>query len=126
MLGVYEINRIELLRDVFIWAYERSCQQYVAVKESLVPPDSFRLKYRTELSDAIRLIVLNKKTVSDANIRSAISPTVVSQDYSKFIALVLKEFNTLYEGNISRFRLAPSEFNLWQDAVNKKKLKSAK
>jgi Fic family protein len=27
MLGVYEFNRIELLRDVFVWAYERSCQQ---------------------------------------------------------------------------------------------------
>ncbi len=25
-LGVYELNRIELLRDVFVWAYERSCQ----------------------------------------------------------------------------------------------------
>ena len=24
MLGVYELNRVELLRDVFIWAYERS------------------------------------------------------------------------------------------------------
>lgn len=25
ILGVYELNRVELLRDVFIWAYERSC-----------------------------------------------------------------------------------------------------
>jgi hypothetical protein len=24
-LGVYELNRVELLRDVFVWAYERSC-----------------------------------------------------------------------------------------------------
>lgn len=32
MIGVYELNRIELLRDVFVWAYERSCQQYVAVQ----------------------------------------------------------------------------------------------
>jgi len=31
MLGVYELNRIELLRDVFVWAYERSCQQYLAI-----------------------------------------------------------------------------------------------
>jgi hypothetical protein len=23
-LGVYELNRIELLRDVFVWGYERS------------------------------------------------------------------------------------------------------
>jgi hypothetical protein len=36
MIGVYEF---ELLRDVFVWAYERSCQQYVAVKQNLVPPD---------------------------------------------------------------------------------------
>lgn len=41
-------------------------------------------------------------------------------------ALALKEFNTLYEGNISRFRLAPSEFNLWQDAVNKRDCKQKK
>ena len=46
MIGVYELNRIELLRDVFVWAYERSCQQYVAVKQNLVPPDIFRLRYR--------------------------------------------------------------------------------
>jgi len=35
MIGVYELNRIELLRDVFVWAYERSCQQYVAVQRTL-------------------------------------------------------------------------------------------
>ena len=27
-LGVYELRRIELLRDVFVWAYERSCKRY--------------------------------------------------------------------------------------------------
>lgn len=126
MLGVYETNRIELLRDVFIWAYERSCQQYVAVKESLVPPDSFRLKYRTELSEAIRYIALKRKSLTEANIRSAIPSTVLLQDYGNFIALVLREFNNLYEGNISRFGLAPSEFKLWQDAVNKRNLKRSK
>ncbi len=47
MLGVYELNDVALLRDVFVWAYERSCQQYVAVQQQLVPPDTFRLRYRT-------------------------------------------------------------------------------
>lgn len=120
MLGVYEINRIELLRDVFIWAYERSCQQYAAVKESLVPPDSFRLKYRAELSEVIRAIVLNRKTASDANIRSAIPPTVVPQDHGRFIALALKEFYALYEGNIARFRLSPADFKLWQKKADER------
>ena len=33
VLGVYELNRVDLLRDVFVWAYERSCQQYVRSEE---------------------------------------------------------------------------------------------
>lgn len=34
VLGVYELNRIELLRDVFTWAYERFCQHYMAVRQN--------------------------------------------------------------------------------------------
>jgi hypothetical protein len=30
--GSIELNiRVELLRDVFVWAYERSCQRYMAI-----------------------------------------------------------------------------------------------
>ena len=28
LLAVYELNRIDLLRDVFVWSYERSCAQF--------------------------------------------------------------------------------------------------
>ena len=30
LLAIYELNQIELLRDVYIWAYERSCALYSA------------------------------------------------------------------------------------------------
>jgi hypothetical protein len=33
-LGVHELNQVELLRDVFVWAYERSCQRYLAITQS--------------------------------------------------------------------------------------------
>ncbi len=46
MLGVYELNRIELLKDVFMWAYERSAARYAVLRQSLGEPDAFRLKYR--------------------------------------------------------------------------------
>jgi fido (protein-threonine AMPylation protein) len=46
-LAVYELNRIELLRDVFVWAYARSCAQYTVVRESMGQPDPLRLRYRT-------------------------------------------------------------------------------
>ena len=41
-LGVYEFNRIELLRDVFLWAYERSSQQYRIVRDAVVQPNPVR------------------------------------------------------------------------------------
>lgn len=39
-LGVYELNRVELLRDVFVWAYERSCQRYLAITQTMLQPDA--------------------------------------------------------------------------------------
>lgn len=35
-----------LLRDVFVWAYKRSCSRYSAVRQSLGEPDLFRTQYR--------------------------------------------------------------------------------
>ena len=35
MLGVYEMNKIDLLKDVVIWAYERSAERYTVVRQSL-------------------------------------------------------------------------------------------
>ncbi len=38
---------IALLRDVFIWAYERSAARYAAVRQSLGESDPFRMRHRT-------------------------------------------------------------------------------
>ena len=29
LLGVYELNQVELLAEIFVWAYERSCLRYL-------------------------------------------------------------------------------------------------
>src|SRR5450830_1478180 len=80
VLGVYELNRIELLRDVFVWAYERSCQQYVAVQQQLVPPDTLRLRYRNELTEAVRAIIRAGQSANESTIRSLIPVSVVNED----------------------------------------------
>ncbi len=33
LLGVYELNRVEYLRDLYVWAYGRSAARYKAVRE---------------------------------------------------------------------------------------------
>lgn len=117
MIGVYELNRIELLRDVFVWAYERSCQQYVAVRQQLIPPDTFRLRYRAELTEAVRALVRGEQAVSEAAIRAAIPATVAEGDRARFFTLIEEEFRNLHAGNAIRFGLRPLEFAAWKSGA---------
>lgn len=115
MLGVYEMNRVDLLRDVFVWAYERSCQQYVAVRSQLVPPDTFRLRYRAALAEAVRAIVRGGRLPNDEAIRLSMPPSVAPDDQDRFASLVLEEFKTMHAGNAVRFGLRPLEFEAWKE-----------
>ena len=115
MIGVYELNRIELLRDVFVWAYERSCQQYVAVKQNLVPPDIFRLRYRQALSEVVAAVVRNDEPPTATAVRARTPGTVAEADKDHFIELALGEFKTLHPGNAVRFGIRPMEFVTWQE-----------
>jgi hypothetical protein len=113
MLGVYELNRVELLRDVFAWAYERSCQQYVAVVHQLVPPDTFRLRYRLELGAAIAAIVRAGQPASEAAVQSVLPGGVAVEDRERFVRLVLAEFRSTHSGSAVRFGLRPLEWQTW-------------
>ncbi len=62
-MGVYELKRIELFRDVFLWAYERSAQRYAAIRQSMGGPDGFRLKYREEIRALIRQVIVEGMNV---------------------------------------------------------------
>ena len=115
MIGVYELNRIELLRDVFVWAYERSCQQYVAVKQNLVPPDIFRLRYRQALNEVVAAIVKSDEAASTTVVSAKTPNMVADADRDHFITLVLQEFAALHAGNAVRFGIRPLELSEWQE-----------
>jgi len=114
LIGVYEQNRVELLRDVFIWAYERSSRRYKTVRDSLPEPDAFRLKYRDALIKVIGEIIRGGLNPTAEDIPNLAKPLVPTMDLEQFGSLVLAEIARLHEGNIARFRLRPSEFRQWQ------------
>ncbi len=118
MLGIYEQNRVELLRDVFLWAYERSCRQYVAVRGQLVPPDTFRLRYRQELAATVRAIVQGGHAASAAAIGALVPAGVAVADRLRFVTQVEKEFASLHAGNAVRFGLRALEFEAWHSGVH--------
>jgi len=115
LLGAYELNRVELLRDIFVRAYERSCQQYVAVRQQLIPPDAVRLRYRTQLSALVAAIIRSGAKVDLAAIRAQVPGTVAETDRERFVALAMEEFQNLHSGNAIRFGLRPLEFAVWQE-----------
>jgi Fic family protein len=117
ILGVYEMNRIELLRDVFVWAYERSCQQYLAIRQELVPPDTFRLRYRQALGETVKAIVQHQQHPTRETVTSFIPLSVGNEDRNAFLTLVLEEFESLHEGNAIRFGIRQSEFTAWQGKI---------
>ena len=104
---------MELLRDVFIWAYERSSRRYKTVRDSLPEPDPFRLKYRTALTEVVGEVVRRRLPPTIDTVTELSRVLVPANDLEPFAQLALAELNGLHEGNIARFRLRPTEFRQW-------------
>lgn len=117
ILAVYELNRIELLREVFVWSYERSAERYVAVRQSLGEPDPFRLRHRDALRAVIAEVVrgrMDRKTAA-AYIASWATAHLEGNDRARFREVSEIELLGLHEGNFARYPIRPGEFAAWQE-----------
>lgn len=113
LIGVYEFQRVELARDVFTWAYERSCQRYTVVRDALPQPDPLRLRNREQLTEVVNAIVRGDAPIDEARIRELATPIVGAEDLGEFVAMAINELSGLHEGNLARYRLRLSEFRGW-------------
>ncbi len=113
-IGVYELKRVDLLRDVFVWAYERSCQRYMAIRETIAEPDPVRLRYREALITAVAEIVRSLQTPDAGAIRAVAATLVPPEDLDRVVDLVLDDLHDLHEGNVTRYRLRLFEYRAWQ------------
>lgn len=115
LLGVYELNRIELLKDVFIWAYERSAARYAAVRQSLGAPDPFRLRHGAALKDLVGDIVRGglDRNAAEMRIAAWTSKNISKAERERFREAAENDLLGLHEGNFARLRIRPSEFAAW-------------
>jgi hypothetical protein len=118
VLGVYELGKVDLLKDVFIWAYERSASNYAAVRQSLGEPDPFRLRYRTELRTVIAEVIREKlgRRAAANKIAAWARGHLGEGDRDTFVEVAESELLALHEGNFARYQIRPSEFAAWQKA----------
>ncbi|HRP94802.1 MAG TPA: Fic family protein [Rhodocyclaceae bacterium] len=113
-LGVYELNQIELLRDVFVWAYERSCQRYLAISQTMVEPDPLKIKYREVLIQAVQAVVKGLQPPNQAVIARLTAESAPESDRAAFAELLTAALMQLHEGSVARYRLRRSEYLAWQ------------
>ena len=116
ILGMYELRRVDLLKDVFIWAYERSAARYAAVRQSLGEPDPFRLRHRASLQEIVGEIVrahMDRRAAA-ARITAWVARHIDAADRERFRELAERELIGLHEGNFARYRIRSFDFAAWQ------------
>jgi hypothetical protein len=119
VLGVYELNKVDLLRDVFIWAYERSAARYAAVRQSLGEPDPFRFKHKAALRQIVGEVVrgrMNRKAAAAYVAAWVEKNDIPEAEREKFRDMAEAELLSLHEGNFARYQIKPSEFAAWQES----------
>ena len=120
-MGVYELNRVDLLKDVFLWAHERSSARYAAVRKTLGEPDPFRLRHRAAIKETVAEVIRAKMSKKRASAYvSQFAGRVPVADRSRFIEAAESELLALHEGNFARYQVTPREFAAWGAVWNKK------
>jgi len=118
MLGVYEFQRIDLLRDVFLWAYRNSCERYSVLRQRRSTPNRIRVQYREELHALVHDIVLEADWPDDARLRSSAQRhDVAVEDIEGVMDSVKAILSDLHEGLLRRYSLTLGQLNRWRAAV---------
>lgn len=110
MIGVYELNNVALLREVYIDAYLASAENYRVLRAELDDPEKAALVYRDFVRSAVRQAVLEWKAFrADAVRANAITAGIPAADLDQVVRYVGQEVQGLHEGNLIRYRLRPED-----------------
>lgn len=110
----YELTRVELQRDLYIWAYERSTQEYLALKQNMAKPAPLRLAWRDLIKQTILEIVIHPEGEPLASIQQSVTLNVPEHEQPSVQALIVKELKRLHEGVLARYGLRPSKYAAWK------------
>jgi Fic family protein len=113
-LGVYEMTRVELLRDLYVWAFERSTQEYLTIKQDMAQPDPLRLAWRDLIKQTIREVITQPELEPLVCIQRSVAERVPEGEQAGVQALMVEELRRLHEGVLARYGLRPSEYAAWK------------
>lgn len=110
LIGIYELNNVSLLREVYIDAYLASAEKYRILRADVESPEKAALAYREFVRTAVRRCVLEfKEFRQDEVLTMAAAAAVPEEDRDGVVAYVRDQLLGLHEGNVIRYRLKPSD-----------------
>jgi len=121
LLAAWEQNQVALLRDLYVFAYERSCSRYAGDPAAGAGPDPFRLRHRSAIKAVVRAAVLAGETLAEAQrrIRAFAQSSLPREERERFLVAVETELASLHDGNFARYGLRPSEFAAWKPRMRR-------
>jgi len=72
LIGIYKLNNVALLREVYIDAYLASAEKYRSIRAEVESPEKAALAYREFVRAAVRRCVLEFKAFREVSIMSSI------------------------------------------------------
>ena len=111
-IGIYEINNVSLLRDVYIDAYLASAENYKTLRAEVDTPEKAAVAYRDFVKEAVRRSVLDWKAFNANNVMDMVAAAdIPDDDRQQVVNYVGAQFRGLHEGNVKVFRLKPEDLN---------------
>jgi hypothetical protein len=110
LIGIYELNNVSLLREIYVGAYLASAEKYKTLCAEVDAPDKAAVAYRDFVKDAVRRSVLEWKSFNAANVMDlAAESNIPEEDRQLVVDYVGAQFRGLHEGNAIRYRLRPGD-----------------
>lgn len=123
LIYFYETGDYAPAFDVFIWAYERSCNQYEVVEKSVGAIDAYRIKYRAERKQAIGHII--REMIVGDEVQTQLEQFCIKnqiENADKFIAIATVELDKLHSGAIVALGVTEKMFLAWKEKFDINKL----
>ncbi len=110
LIGVYEINNVTLLREVYVDAYLASAENYQVLRSELESPSKAALAYRDFVRGAVRRNVLEWQGFRRSETAAtAAEAGVPDADLELVVDYIGNEIRGLHEGNAIRYRLSADD-----------------
>ena len=110
LIGIYELNNVALLREVFIDSYLASAEKYRVLRAEVEAPEKAAIAYRDFVREAVRYSVLNTKGFRAQEILNLAAEHGIPEDEREaVVAYAHDQFKGLHEGNLIRYRLKPKD-----------------